>query len=321
MRDPDPEQRDDGGEDVTDDITDVRPMVGAGAGDGLEQGAYVIVQAGRSAGMMARISGPLVVIGRSQMADVRLLDDGVSREHARIEFASGRAWLRDLGSTNGTWLEGERVGSTPLPLHDGDRIRVGPDATLKYTLQDGEDQRFLADLYLQATRDPLTRAFNRKHFETQLDGEVSWHLRHGEALSLLMLDIDHFKDVNTCFGHPAGDQVLREVASALLQGVRAEDLVARIGGEEFAVLLRRTRQDDAMLLAERLRQVIETVAVPWGADRIGVRISIGCATAVGEELRASGRLVEEADQRLRVAKLSGRNRVCGAATASSPLLT
>lgn len=311
MREPDDDakERD---EDVEDDDTDVRPIPGADGGDASqEQGAFVIVQAGRSAGVMLRVVGPLVVIGRSPSADLRLLDDGVSREHARIEFAAGRAWLRDLSSTNGTWLEGERVGSTPLPLHDGDRIRVGPDASLKYTLQDGEDQRFLADLYLQATRDPLTRAFNRKHFTTQLEGEVSWHRRHEEALSLLMLDIDHFKDVNTRFGHPAGDQVLREVATVLLHGVRAEDLVARIGGEEFAILLRRTRHDDAMLLAERLRAHVEQVSVPWAGARIGVRISVGCSTSIGADLRDGDRLVADADRLLLLAKETGRNRVCG----------
>ncbi len=307
MRDPDDE--------VEDDVTDVRPLPdGLAAAERPGGSAYLVVQAGRSAGAMVRVGPLAVVIGRAPSVALRLLDDGVSREHARVEQVGGRVWLRDLGSTNGTWLEGERVGSTPLPLHDGDRIRLGPDAGLKYTMQDGEDHRFLADLYQSATCDPLTKVANRKHYSSQLEGELSWHRRHDEALSLLMLDIDHFKDVNTRWGHPAGDVVLRDVASTLLAGVRAEDLVARVGGEEFAVLLRKTTEADALVLAERLRQLVEEMVVVWNGERISVRISVGCATGIGKGLTEGFDLVVEADRYLLLAKGTGRNRVCGAST-------
>src|SRR5690606_5981797 len=102
------------------------------------------------------------------------------------------------------------------------------------------EQQFLAELYRSATRDGLTGVHNKRWFLDQLEQEVAWHRRHGEPLTLIMLDVDHFKRINDTYGHAAGDAVLVELAQLVGGAMRQEDTLARYGGEEFAVILRRT---------------------------------------------------------------------------------
>lgn len=297
------------GLDLEDDPTEVRGVAADLSAERGDEAAYVVVQTGRAVGRVHRLGGGAVLLGRAPIADVVLLDQGVSREHARIEHGGGRSWLIDLGSTNGTWLEGERVGRVALPLRDGDRIRLGPTTLLKYGFQDTVEQRFLNQLYVAATRDGLTGTFNRQYFAEQIEVEVLWHRRHREPLSLLMVDIDWFKSVNTRYGHPAGDMVLREVAQTLQSGVRGEDVVARVGGEEFAIVLRRTGRAEAINLAERLRSAIQDRQFTWSGEVISVTLSGGVATHSGGETVDAGTLIAQADAALRGAKESGRNRI------------
>ncbi len=294
---------------LEDDPTEVRGVVVDVPAERGDEAAYVVVQTGRAVGRVHRLGGGAVLLGRVPTADVVLMDEGVSREHARIEHDGGRSWLIDLGSTNGTWLEGERVGRVALPLRDGDRIRLGPTTLLKYGFQDTVEQRFLNQLYVAATRDGLTGAFNRQYFAEQIEVEVLWHRRHREPLSLLMVDIDWFKSVNTRFGHPAGDVVLRDVAQTLQNGVRGEDVVARVGGEEFAIVLRRTVRPEAVNLAERLRRSVQELQVTWSGEAISVTLSGGVATHAGGETIDAGTLIAQADSALRSAKEQGRNRI------------
>lgn len=275
-----------------------------------DDATYIVVQSGRSVGRMFRVaSDRVMLIGRSPDAEILLDDEGVSRRHAQIEFRGGAPYLVDLDSTNGTWVESDRVGSEGHKLRDGDRIRVGPATILKYGYQDTVEQQFLAQLYRSATRDGLTGVHNKRWFIDQLDQEFAWHRRHNEPLTLILLDVDHFKRVNDTFGHTTGDLVLRELASLLTRTLRQEDTLARYGGEEFAVILRRTPLREGARLAERLRRRIEDHAFRHGQQRLPVTISLGVATGPASGLSTPEALVEAADQQLYRAKRAGRNRV------------
>jgi two-component system, cell cycle response regulator len=177
------------------------------------------------------------------------------------------------------------------------RARVGAALRTKY----------LVDLLAQrAMIDGLTGLFNRSHFEQRLEAEISLARRTGNSLSCLMLDVDHFKSVNDRYGHSAGDLVLRTLAQVLLNNSRLEDIVCRLGGEEFVVLSPNTSATTAATLAERLRHAIEEMRVTFRGTVIQATCSIGVA-----DLAAAGEtgIVHAADQALYRAKNNGRNQV------------
>jgi len=159
-----------------------------------------------------------------------------------------------------------------------------------------------------ASQDDLTGLDNRRHFRLQASQEIERCHRHGTNVALLMLDIDHFKQVNDRFGHAGGDLLLREFSKALKDFLRSYDLSGRMGGEEFAVLLPKTSLAQARLTAERLREMSEALAVEYQGEMIEVTVSIGIAT-----LEQHGKTIDElccvADKYLYLAKEMGRNRV------------
>lgn len=159
-----------------------------------------------------------------------------------------------------------------------------------------------------AASDSLTELANRRSFFEYAAAEVQRAQRYGHPLSLQMLDIDHFKSVNDQFGHAAGDQVLRELANVLRANLRHNDLAARIGGEEFVVLLPETRLEDAAQHAERLRMAISALRFSFDQATLGITVSIGVAALDSEELSPDP-LLMRADNGLYQAKQDGRNRV------------
>jgi diguanylate cyclase (GGDEF)-like protein len=188
-------------------------------------------------------------------------------------------------------------------LADGGRmLTYGNVSDLVHTADD------LADL---AMKDALTGIFNRRHFMMRMESEWKRYRRYGRPLSLLTLDIDNFKAVNDRYGHDIGDQVLVHVARLCGTQTRDSDLAARIGGEEFSVLLPETDLVEARVVAERLRAgVAEQVLLDGGA----VTVSIGVAE-VGAGMTDSAELVKATDEALYAAKRSGRNRVVAARSA------
>jgi two-component system, cell cycle response regulator len=271
--------------------------------------AYLIVVAGRtSAGKMFKLDRPEMVIGRSADADIPLDDEGVSRRHAKIVArGDGTLQLVDLNSTNGTFSNGERVEAQAL--HDGDKIQIGSATILKFSYQDSFDEELQKNLYESATRDGLTRLYNKKFFVEALKKEFSYCLRHRVPLSLVMFDIDHFKRINDTYGHPAGDYVLARVAGRIEEAIRAEDIFARFGGEEFALLLREAAEDKAFILAERLRRVIEVAEFAYNGQPVRVTVSAGVATLAPGEFADVDAFLAAADRHLYRAKQAGRNRV------------
>jgi len=166
-------------------------------------------------------------------------------------------------------------------------------------------------LHTQAVVDGLTRLYSRTHFNNQLLAAIEFATRNREPFSLLLIDIDHFKKVNDSYGHAAGDEVLRRIASRIRNSLRKYDTAYRYGGEELAVILPATRMKHAIAIAERFRQLIETQKVRAGGNLIGVTISLGVAQF--EPTDDAESLFNRADRRLYRAKSEGRNRVVPAA--------
>ncbi len=162
-----------------------------------------------------------------------------------------------------------------------------------------------------SSRDALTGLANRRAFELALGREIDRVARSGEAALLLILDIDHFKRVNDTWGHGAGDEVIKTVAAALLECVRPMDLVARVGGEEFAIILPNCGAAFGQTVAERIRRRVEKKPVAIGpGPQIGVSVSVGGAFAP-QWVRTTARLwMDRTDLQLYRAKSEGRNRCC-----------
>jgi two-component system cell cycle response regulator len=292
-----------------DDITHVKaPPNSAVKAPVTRDQAYLIVLAGSAMGEMFKITHERTVIGRGQRADVRMMDEGVSREHCEILVEGEKIILHDLGSTNGTYCRGLRIDRHELT--DGDKILVGSGTVLKFTYHDKLDEVFQRQMYESALRDDLTKAFNKKYFMDRVESEFAYAVRHNVPLSLVSFDIDHFKMINDSHGHPAGDHVLSELSATILALVRVEDVFARVGGEEFSTICRGADGTHARIVAERLRQAVESRAFMFDNKNIPVTISVGLASVPHPAIRDAMEFISAADQMLYEAKRSGRNRVC-----------
>ncbi len=171
-------------------------------------------------------------------------------------------------------------------------------------------QELIDALVELSSRDALTGLANRRAFQLALEREIDRVARSGEPALLLALDIDHFKRVNDTFGHNAGDHVIQAVASALLDSVRPMDLVARVGGEEFAIILPNCATAFGEAVAERVRRRVESTPVVVGpGQQIAVNVSIGGAFAPQWVRSTPALWLERADQQLYRAKNQGRNLV------------
>jgi len=172
----------------------------------------------------------------------------------------------------------------------------------------------------ESQKDVLTGLANRARLDAFLDGELKAVARSAKPLSLILIDVDHFKKVNDTYGHPAGDKVLMGVANGLKTRLRPRDLVARYGGEEFVLVLPETDPEGALVVAERVRQVIEAAVHPISSNQtLRVTISLGCATSGGKlPFVGAADLLESADKALYAAKRSGRNRVVTAESLRAP---
>lgn len=190
--------------------------------------------------------------------------------------------------------------------------------TIKLSLQTAADLRRIVLLESENITDPLTKVYNRRYLDRRLEEEVVRSKRYTLDLSVLLLDIDHFKRVNDMYGHQAGDVTLSILGSLFKTGLRNSDVVARYGGEEFLVICTNTAIDGAALVAERLRQIVESqqVQIPdssGGSQTIQISISIGAA-CLSASVDSKEKLVQAADQALYRAKEEGRNRVIIAKT-------
>ncbi|HLG19545.1 MAG TPA: GGDEF domain-containing protein [Bdellovibrionota bacterium] len=269
--------------------------------------ANFVVLAGQDIGRKYEIKKAELGIGRSEQSDIFIDDPDVSRNHAKIEVLNDSIIVQDLGSTNGTLVNGKAI--TRHQLMDGDRVQVGNLTILKFNFLDNIEDTFNEQLYNQANKDFLTQIYNRKYFLDRLKMEFSYSRRHEVPLSLIMFDIDHFKKINDTHGHTAGDLVLRELAAQIYAVKRQEDLFARFGGEEFVLLLRDTPKENAIQTADKLRSRIEETQFTFEDQKIPITISIGVATFFSNNYKNYETFFRAADNYLYRAKKEGRNCV------------
>lgn len=273
--------------------------------------ACLVVIRGGELGARADLAEVDLVIGRAPGCGFRLDDPGVSRQHCRI-WRDGDRWrLRDLGSTNKTFVNGAPVDE--VELADGDRIGVG-DTVFKFVRAGSVEERYHQQLYELASIDALTGLYNRRKFREQLEQTLLKTLETRAPLSLVFVDLDHFKRINDTHGHQSGDEVLRGVAEVVRARLREGDVAGRLGGEEFAVFLPETGLAAAADWAEGLRAAVAAARHRIDALELAVTVSLGVA-AWRPERPTSADLMRAADEQLYAAKAAGRDRVAVAGAA------
>jgi diguanylate cyclase (GGDEF)-like protein len=263
----------------------------------------LVIISGDEIGRRFELGTQEVSIGRADSCTICVNTDQVSRRHATVQHVLGKYYVIDMRSTNGTFVNEQKVERAKLV--DGDQIRVGK-TVIKYT-ESHIEQRYFEHAFNLASMDALTGAFNKRYFDETFGKEVARAHQTRSPLSLLIFDIDHFKKINDTYGHPAGDAVLKNVASAVTAQLRDGDALFRVGGEEFVLLLCATPKDMALQAAEALRAHIEALVTDFGGTRIAATLSLGVAQ-LREGEQAAG-LYQRADERLYGAKRGGRNRV------------
>jgi len=244
-------------------------------------------------------SGP-TVIGRGGDCDVPVPDSSVSRRHARIEFhADGRFRITDLGSTNGTYVNHSRTREADL--RDGDYVAVG-GSLYRFLAGGNVEAGYHEEIHRLAVTDPLTGLANRRALLEGLERELFRTHRQRRPLSLVVFDVDGFRTLRSRLGHFGGDHTLRALASALRPLVRKDELLARSGGDEFAVCLPEATAAHAAVFADRVTRGVAALRLEFEGERYHTTVSAGVATvASGDEVAPSG-VVERAESRLREGK-------------------
>lgn len=260
-----------------------------------------------------------VIIGRAFEADVRLNDSRASRLHARISRERDSTTnsdcyrIADLSSTNGTTVNGELI--TETVLNDGDKIVIG-DHLFRFDMLDEIDREFQQQIHRLIAHDELTGLLTSKSFFSELRREAARAEAESRPFCVLMMDLDHFKEVNDTYGHLVGSKTLEETGGVIKEALRAGDVASRFGGEEFAAFLLDANYAQGLVAAERVRFAMaqhkfsaSRMASPATEATHQVTISIGVA-AFPDDATDPIQLVELADSALYRAKRSGRNRIC-----------
>src|SRR4051794_25517135 len=239
--------------------------------------ACLVVIYGLELGRKYNLDSANVVIGRSSKSDVQIDQESVSRNHAKIINTGKSIILRDLGSTNGTYVNDQLIDE--YVLTDGDLLKIG--RTIYKFLSGGNiENAYHEEIYRLTTVDGLTQIFNRRYFLEQLDREVSRAKRYRRELSLILFDIDKFKNINDTYGHLAGDYVLKQLATVIKGKIRREDVLARYGGEEFAIVLPEIDIANANAFGDKIRKIVEKAPFKFEDTKIAVTVSVGVATCV-----------------------------------------
>ncbi|MBL8685212.1 MAG: GGDEF domain-containing protein [Myxococcales bacterium] len=276
------------------------------------KGACLVVVYGQQIGRRIELTGAPLVIGRSPRNDLQLDEESVSRQHVRIEpdpkSSDGVTWqIVDLDSTNGTYVNDQPVRTATL--RHGDQIQVGR-SILRYLAGNSIERAYHEEIYKLMSMDGLTQLRNRRAFDEALTEEIARARRFERPLAVCVLDADKFKSINDQFGHLAGDAVLRQLGGILRNNVRKNDIAGRLGGEEFGVLLPEVDRAGGLVVAEKLRRMVEAHRFEFDRTVIPVTLSIGVAELMPHE-REPSELIKRADELLYRAKHGGRNRVVG----------
>jgi two-component system, cell cycle response regulator len=252
-------------------------------------------------------SGTTLEIGRSAAVGISLPEVmSISRKHARLRYAGPVVTIEDLGSTNGTYVNGMPVHGRTV-LRSGDRFQTAAVHFKFLHEQDVESAYHLA-IYELVAKDGLTEIFNKRKLEEELQREFARAVRHQRPLSLIIFDLDEFKTINDNYGHLCGDFILKQVASLARDLVRPEQMLARVGGDEFVILAPETGGEGAQSMAAKLRDRVAGFEHRYGDIKISVSCSFGVAE-LAKDMTTPQDLYQAADDALLLSKRSGRNRV------------
>ena len=274
------------------------------AGGG-EVPACLVVLQGQRLGQRINLGDEPLIIGRAPEAEFQIIERSVSRAHCRITREPAGYRIKDLDSTNKTFLNDQPI--IEAELKDGDHIAVG-SCVLKFMDRSSVEARYHEELYQLATADSLTDLYNRRQFLELIDREIARAANYKRPLTLLIIDLDHFKSINDQFGHPNGDLVLKKVALTLRGHSREEFIVARIGGEEFAIVLPENTLHQAIAFADSLRRALSELEFTLNDTPRKITVSVGAASWL-PGMSSTGDLMRAADDQLYRAKQGGRNLV------------
>lgn len=290
------------------DSTMIRPD-----GDQAKLEPCLVILSGKDHGQSFRLLRTRNSFGRGKDVEIVLTDPMMSRSHGALLVDGDRIELIDFGSSNGTFLDGESINRAYVGRNA--RIRAG-NTVMKIEFKRPVEIEAERNLYRAANTDPLTGALNRRAFNARAEQEIAHARQSGNGLSVLMCDVDHFKRINDSYGHPAGDQILKELVTILRAHIRKDDLLARIGGDEFVLLLRKTDTYAVGDWGERIRAAVEQRQFVFGGERIAVTLSMGIKSARNLGGTMLDAMIHEADAALYRAKQGGRNRMVNADSVS-----
>ncbi|HUU04667.1 MAG TPA: GGDEF domain-containing protein [Patescibacteria group bacterium] len=250
------------------------------------------------------------ILGRDKTVDITILDGKISKVHCEISVIRRgsvieQIGIRDLDSTNGTYVNGESVSQVTLKA--GDKIQAG-DTVLQLSYSDEIEKEYHAKLFNFAARDALTGLYNKRFMLNELENYSRITRRSGRAFSIIMIDIDDFKQINDRFGHLSGDEYLKHLAELVIHSLRDQDIAGRIGGEEFLIILPETAIDGAFQLAVRIRKNIEQFVLRYQNSEIRTTISAGVCQ-FDKSLKDVKEFLDLADQAMYEAKKSEKNKV------------
>jgi two-component system cell cycle response regulator len=287
---------------VPDPVENVIPLKG-----------YLTVINGANPGKMYPLNVPTILVGRDADCEVRLDSESVSRKHARLVRHAGHYTLEDLGSTNGTWVDGGPAGSEPLK--SGARIRFGNEVIVRFSLLDEAEAALQQRLYEGVIQDTLTGAYNRRHFDQFLANEVTQASRFKIPLALVLFEMDDMKGINDYYTQAGGDALLRAVAKLVQEMMRREDLFARIAADRFGIVARGMPREEVVALADKIRAGIERLEVPLQSGDFSMRVEnahASFAVMSFEELpdaKSAATFFAASAERLQRAKSEGGNVV------------
>ena len=289
-------------------IPDTRVETIHSAEDGTAgRGCLLQIYPASAASELVRLRKASVRLGRDISCDVTVDDSSVSRVHAVINAMPDGYILTDLDSTNGTWISDVQVADS-RQLKGGELIRIG-NTILKFMMALDEEVQYHAIVRELMTRDALTYAYNRSYLVPFLQKSLQACRKNKSRLSLIMLDLDRFKRVNDRYGHLVGDEVLRVFCERTRRCLRNNDILARYGGDEFAIVCPATALADGVRLAEAILEAIASSRFQTHAGQVKVTCSVGVTSSNGHTLPDFDSVVSTADTLMYRAKSQGRNCV------------
>jgi len=251
-----------------------------------------------------------ILLGRDDTNDIAINDEKISKVHCEISIIKSnqgieQIFIKDIDSTNGTYINSELIDQ--IALHAGAKIQIG-DTVLSLSYSDELEKEYHAKLFNYAVRDTHTGLYNKRFIINELKNISRIARRSGRAFSIIIIDIDDFKQINDLYGHLSGDEYLKSIAELFSQSLREQDIAGRIGGEEFLIILPETTIDGALQLAVRIRKNVEDFVLNFLDFKIKTTIS-GGVCQYENTIKDVNELLDIADQALYAAKRSGKNNV------------